>query len=108
MREYHNIADESLEILYGAFEALTEDRDDVDVEFNSGVLTFVHPNGTYVINKQPFNRQIWLSSPVSGPKRYDWDCDDWVSARDGSRMKDLLGEEVGIKVGFVGSDTTKS
>lgn len=74
----------------------------------SGVLTFVHPNGTYVINKQPFNRQIWLSSPVSGPKRYDWDCDDWVSARDGSRMKDLLKEEVGIKVGFVELDPMNS
>lgn len=78
------------------------------VRGQSGVLTFVHPNGTYVINKQPFNRQIWLSSPVSGPKRYDWDCDDWVSARDGSRMKDLLKEEVGIKVGFVGLDPMNS
>ena len=28
--------------------------------------------GTYVINKQSPNRQIWLSSPVSGPKRYDF------------------------------------
>lgn len=28
------------------------------------------PNGTYVINKQPPNKQIWLSSPVSGPDRY--------------------------------------
>ena len=26
-----------------------------------------------MINKQTPNRQIWLSSPVSGPKRYDWD-----------------------------------
>jgi len=34
MHEYHNIADRSLEIIYGAFEALVQDRDDVDVEFN--------------------------------------------------------------------------
>ncbi|EGT54939.1 hypothetical protein CAEBREN_28735, partial [Caenorhabditis brenneri] len=27
--------------------------------------------GTYVINKQSPNKQIWLSSPMSGPKRYD-------------------------------------
>jgi len=33
-REYHNIADGSLEILYGAFEALMDDRDDIDVEFS--------------------------------------------------------------------------
>lgn len=30
------------------------------------------PHGTYVLNKQPANKQIWLSSPVSGPKRYDY------------------------------------
>lgn len=35
--------------------------------------------GTYVINKQSPNKQIWLSSPTSGPKRYDF-----VYAKDGS------------------------
>lgn len=28
--------------------------------------------GTYVINKQTPNKQIWLSSPISGPKRFDF------------------------------------
>lgn len=39
-----------------------------------GVLTAVISEafGTYVINKQAPNKQIWLSSPVSGPKRYDY------------------------------------
>jgi frataxin len=37
-----------------------------------GVLTVkLGQHGTYVINKQTPNRQIWLSSPVSGPFRYD-------------------------------------
>ncbi|KAL8636792.1 MAG: hypothetical protein Q9228_005856 [Teloschistes exilis] len=39
----------------------------------SGVLTLAFPPiGTYVLNKQPPNKQIWLSSPKSGPKRYDY------------------------------------
>ena len=43
-----------------------------DVSLASGVLTVVIPDhGTYVINKQSPNRQIWLSSPVSGPARYN-------------------------------------
>lgn len=25
-----------------------------------------------MLNKQPPNKQIWLSSPLSGPKRYDY------------------------------------
>lgn len=38
-----------------------------------GVLTVALGDlGTYVINKQTPNRQIWMSSPVSGPMRYDW------------------------------------
>ena len=36
------------------------------------MLAHISPNvGTYVINKQTPNKQIWLSSPISGPKRYD-------------------------------------
>uniref|UniRef100_A0A183BJ70 ferroxidase n=1 Tax=Globodera pallida TaxID=36090 RepID=A0A183BJ70_GLOPA len=44
-----------------------------DVSYSMGVLTaHIGPSvGTYVINKQNPNKQIWLSSPISGPKRYD-------------------------------------
>lgn len=76
----------------------------------AGVLTLhFPPHGTYVLNKQPPNRQIWLSSPVSGPKRYDWVVvvegkekgakGQWVYLRDGSTLSGLLGEEVGVVVG---------
>lgn len=35
-----------------------------DLLLQSGVLTLsLGPHGTYVINKQPPNQQIWLSSP---------------------------------------------
>lgn len=37
-------------------------------------------HGTYVINKQSPNKQIWLSSPISGPKRFDF-----IYAEDGSK-----------------------
>ena len=37
-----------------------------------GVLTMVLDGGnTYVLNKQRPNRQVWLSSPVSGPRRFE-------------------------------------
>lgn len=51
--------------------------------------------GTYVINKQTPNRQIWLSSPRSGPKRYDFDPDKrrWVYKHDGVSLHELLTEE---------------
>lgn len=53
-----------------------------DVEYSNGVLTLVLGElGTYVINKQSSNKQIWSSSPVSGPRKYvynpkenQWEC----------------------------------
>uniref|UniRef100_A0AC35TTS7 Ferroxidase n=1 Tax=Rhabditophanes sp. KR3021 TaxID=114890 RepID=A0AC35TTS7_9BILA len=46
--------------------------------------------GTYVINKETSNRQIWLSSPLSGPKRYDFVDNKWVHTRDNMALNDLL------------------
>ncbi|KAF3942514.1 hypothetical protein ABW19_dt0208360 [Dactylella cylindrospora] len=86
--------------MVAGFEELVEREDGKawDVEFESGVLTLVTPHGTYVINKQPPNKQIWLSSPISGPKRYDWaeETGEWVYSRDGSSLRELLIEEVGV------------
>jgi frataxin len=81
----------------------------------SGVATIdVHGKGTYVINKQPPNKQIWLSSPVSGPKRYDWVVtgesmnqkegageNNWVYLRDQSTLDELLLKELGVDVNEV-------
>lgn len=73
----------------------------------------VADKGTYVLNKQPFNRQIWLSSPISGPKRYDWvilgegqnqkadtAAGDWIYARDGSTLNELLLKEIAVDLGI--------
>jgi frataxin len=73
------------------------------------------PAGTYILNKQPPNKQIWLSSPISGPKRYDWvvrgdqqhekegtegvgRAGQWIYLRDGSSLSGLVRKEVGVDV----------
>jgi len=93
-------------------------------------LTLTHPSkGTYVLNKQPPNKQIWLSSPVSGPKRFDWvlrpsggmdskqdtegsqgDVGDdghvgggkWTYIRDGSNLSEILRDELGVVLSHEG------
>lgn len=50
--------------------------------------------GTYVINRQTPNKQIWLSSPTSGPKRYDYVNGKWIYKHDGKGMHELLNEEI--------------
>ena len=67
-----------------------------------------------MLNKQPPNKQIWLSSPITGPKRYDWVVigdhmhekqdtrvptqGQWLYLRDGSNLTDLLNEELTLNI----------
>lgn len=61
--------------------------------------------GTYVINRQAPNKQIWLSSPFSGPKRYDFAVIDeengndsrgfWVYKQEKLTLHQLLQNEIG-------------
>jgi len=65
--EYHKKSDHTLEVLYEAFEELLDniELEDSDIELSQGVLTLkLGDLGTYVINKQTPNRQIWMSSPL--------------------------------------------
>jgi frataxin len=78
-------------------------------------MTLKYPHGDYVINKQPPNKQIWLSSPISGPKRYDWvvlqEGQDskqdtatgaWVYLRDGTSLSEVLKEETDVDLDDIG------
>lgn len=71
-----------------------------------GVLTvrFGNPHGTYVINRQTPNRQIWLSSPNSGPKRYDFvetskNEGHWIYRHENETLHELLQREIKTIVG---------
>lgn len=98
--EYSNISNEYLESLSDSLEELSESFPQVDAELSHGVLTLhLPPHGTYVINKQPPNKQIWLSSPISGPKRYDLIGGKWITLRDGSALTELLEEEISLAIG---------
>nr|QFP40045.1 frataxin [Halisarca dujardinii]QSX72233.1 frataxin [Halisarca dujardinii] len=96
--KYSKVADETLEELSDFFENLGDTGlcpSDYDVEFGSGVLTVTvgHGKGTYVINKQAPNKQIWLSSPISGPKRYDVVDGRWAYSHEDTSLHDLLSRE---------------
>ncbi|XP_012978277.1 frataxin, mitochondrial [Mesocricetus auratus] len=96
---YERLAEETLDALAEFFEDLADKPytlEDYDVSFGGGVLTIKLGGdlGTYVINKQTPNKQIWLSSPSSGPKRYDWTGKNWVYSHDGVSLHELLAREL--------------
>jgi frataxin len=94
---YHEESDKKLEELSDQLEEALEDRFDkgADVSLNNGVLTVViDDQNTYVINKQTPNRQLWLSSPVSGPRRFDFVSGKWLDKGDKIELSSLLNDEL--------------
>ncbi|XP_068631335.1 frataxin homolog, mitochondrial [Battus philenor] len=99
---FEEICNETLESLCEYFEEILERTSNLqgaDVTFSDGVLTIAlgPEHGTYVINRQSPNKQIWLSSPISGPKRYDLILQEggyWVYKHDGVTLHKLLQEEI--------------
>lgn len=94
--DYRHFADDTLELISTDIEDFFEDRDieEADVDESAGIVTIRTGRGVYVINKQPANKQIWLSSPVSGPKRFDYVDGRWVSLRDSAILHDILAKEM--------------
>ena len=67
-----------------------------DVNYADGVLNIEMSDGrAYVINKQAPNMQIWLSSPLSGPQRFEFelDTDEWLQIRTNEELLSLLSRE---------------
>ncbi|KNA23702.1 hypothetical protein SOVF_022450 [Spinacia oleracea] len=97
--EFHRLADSTINHLLEKLEEYGDniEIDGFDVDYGNEVLTLKLGNlGTYVVNKQSPNRQIWLSSPVSGPSRFDWDSSSqaWVYRRNKANLLGILQTEL--------------
>lgn len=96
-KDFHRHADLSLGDLYGKLEEIVESAGipEADLEYSQGVLTLeLGKHGTYVINKQSPNKQLWMSSPVSGPVRYDWHDGLWQYKHDAHQLHSRLQSEL--------------
>lgn len=100
--KYNTAADEFLDSVEAKLDAL-ESPELEDVSCTSGVLTIeTSSKGTFIINKQAPNVQLWLSSPVSGPHHYDMvtSTDNgvetvfWRSDSDEHDLKEKLASEL--------------
>lgn len=96
---FETLADGTLAEL---MERLEPQLADEDVELNAGILTIELADGRqYVINKHGPNRQLWMSSPVSGAWHFAWDGEAraWRSTRGAELLHRLLGSELTAIVG---------
>ncbi|EEQ33631.1 putative ferroxidase [Microsporum canis] len=114
--DYRDRSEEYFNVLLAEIERTQEEAgSEVEAEYSAGVLNVTVPGiGTYVLNKQPPNKQIWLSSPISGPKRFDWVIQgdemaekegtreytggQWIYLRDGTNLTDILNTELNLEL----------
>ena len=70
---YNAAVEKVLEAISEQLEELSERYPDeiTEVNLEGGVLSIDTSRGKYVLNKQAPNRQLWLSSPLSGPFHYN-------------------------------------
>lgn len=96
---FETLADETLVRLMDTLEEAVGDQLDVDLQ--GGILTIELDSGSqYVINKHAPNRQIWMSSPVSGASHFDSDGNGgWVGTRGAGTLTAMLSAEISAATG---------
>ncbi|KEG09272.1 frataxin-like, mitochondrial precursor [Trypanosoma grayi] len=103
---YNTAADAFLEHVDNVLEEIDSSALE-DVSLSGGVLSIeTASKGTFVLNKQAPNAQLWLSSPVSGPHHYDMilpegrskamtpDVVRWLANSDGHCLQEKLEREL--------------
>ena len=71
--------------------------DQLEVDLDGGILSIELASGCqYIINKQAPNRELWMSSPVSGAKHFyfDEETENWVDTRSDGIFFDILSDEL--------------
>jgi frataxin len=100
---YDAKADDFIEAVSTAMEPfMDEDGSPVDdISLSAGVLNIETKRGTFVLNKQAPRKQLWLSSPLSGPSHYDMSADGtaWTCDKKGTDLSEKLCTELGEVVG---------
>eukprot|EP00638_Chattonella_subsalsa_P010320 CAMPEP_0117754984 /NCGR_PEP_ID=MMETSP0947-20121206/13175_1 /TAXON_ID=44440 /ORGANISM="Chattonella subsalsa, Strain CCMP2191" /LENGTH=127 /DNA_ID=CAMNT_0005574219 /DNA_START=293 /DNA_END=676 /DNA_ORIENTATION=+ len=105
---YNVVADEILHEIEDSMDILADSGVDIEVSNSQGVLEIdVKDHGIWVINKQTPNLQVWWSSPISGPKRFEYFLDhkEWRCSRDKElELTGLLRKEIATVCGIDEND----
>jgi frataxin len=91
--EFETEAERTLGVMMDTLDEVVGDVADVDLE--GGILTIVLDDGRqFVLNKHAPNRQLWLSSPVSGASHFDFANGAWTSTRGGAALHEIIANEL--------------
>lgn len=90
---YHRLADE---VLANLSEHLENELCDGYADYKDGNLQVKVENvGEYMFNKQPASMQIWASSPITGPRRFDIHGNyEWIDTKNNVPLSRYVEEEL--------------
>lgn len=89
--EFEKELNNFMDCLVHLLESHRFDSHNLDINLADGVLSVASTqHGTWVLNKHTPTRQIWLSSPVSGPRKYNFHSEH--SSADGAVGSGWRGE----------------
>ncbi|WP_375318515.1 iron donor protein CyaY [Candidatus Tisiphia endosymbiont of Oplodontha viridula] len=94
--EFAKLAEQTISLIAEIIEA--EDKDClIDIDFQDDILTLTTNQGIFVINKHSAAKEIWLSSPISGPYHFYYAAGKWKS-KSSDDLVDILKRE--LKINF--------
>lgn len=82
----------SREVMRDIFNRIDMLVDSAEIKDNV-VSVNIPEKGTFVINRQPPKKEIWLSSPVSGPYHFRYKDKKWIDNQGNSLFK-IVSEEI--------------
>lgn len=68
----------------------------IDVDLHDGILTLETDQVVFVVNRQSAAKEIWLSSPISGPYHFAYADGRWKTKSDD--LLNLLEHELNLKI----------
>ncbi|MDX1923672.1 MAG: iron donor protein CyaY [Rickettsiaceae bacterium] len=91
-REYLIEATKLMEDITSSVDKCDEDAS-IEIDYINDVLTLEIKGAIFVINKQTPKKEIWLSSPVSGPGHFSLKNNRWVNSKS-QELKEILSQEL--------------